>query len=72
MNIIVLGGGALGTIIAGHLCRAGEDVTLLARGDYAESYDETPRQIFAGETEGCALLIAYERLPHRQSSPAKG
>ena len=51
-------------------CR--RDGALLARGDYAESYDETPRQIFAGETEGCALLIAYERLPHRQSRPAKG
>ncbi len=39
------------------------DGTQLARGDYAESYDETPRRIIAGETEGCALLIAYERLP---------
>ena len=32
MKIIVLGGGALGSIIAGHLIRAGEEVTVMARG----------------------------------------
>jgi 2-dehydropantoate 2-reductase len=32
MKIIVLGGGALGSIIAGHLIRAGEEVVLIARG----------------------------------------
>ncbi len=36
MKAVVLGAGALGSIIAGHLARAGEDVTLLARGDRAE------------------------------------
>ena len=32
MKYVVLGGGALGRISAGHLTRAGEDVTVLARG----------------------------------------
>ena len=36
MKVVVLGAGALGSILAGHLARAGEDVTLLARGDRAE------------------------------------
>ena len=35
MKIIVLGAGALGSIVAGHLARAGEDVSLIARGDRA-------------------------------------
>jgi 2-dehydropantoate 2-reductase len=36
MKVVVLGAGALGSIVAGHLARAGEDVTLLAGGDRAE------------------------------------
>ena len=32
MKIIILGGGALGSIIAGHLIRAGQEVTVIARG----------------------------------------
>jgi ketopantoate reductase PanE/ApbA-like protein len=35
MRFVVLGAGALGSIIAGHLARAGEDVMLVARGDRA-------------------------------------
>ena len=35
MKIVVLGAGALGSIVAGHLAQAGEDVTLVARGDRA-------------------------------------
>ena len=36
LKIIVLGAGALGSILAGHLARAGEDVTLIARGEKAD------------------------------------
>jgi 2-dehydropantoate 2-reductase len=32
MHIVILGAGALGTVLGAHLARAGEDVTLLARG----------------------------------------
>lgn len=35
MKVIVLGAGALGSIIGAHLARAGEDVTFLARGHRA-------------------------------------
>ena len=35
MNIVILGAGALGSIIGGHLARAGEEVTLIARGQRA-------------------------------------
>ena len=35
MKVVVLGAGAIGSIVAGHLARAGEDVTLVARGDRA-------------------------------------
>jgi 2-dehydropantoate 2-reductase len=36
MKVVVLGAGAMGSIVAGHLARAGEDVTLVARGNRAE------------------------------------
>src|SRR5262249_40403944 len=32
MKIVILGAGALGTVLGAHLARAGEDVTLIARG----------------------------------------
>lgn len=35
MNIVILGAGALGSIIGGHLARAGAEVTLIARGQRA-------------------------------------
>ena len=35
MKVVVLGAGAIGSIVAGHLARAGEDVILIARGDRA-------------------------------------
>ncbi len=35
MKIVILGAGALGSIIGGHLARAGEDVTVIARGQRA-------------------------------------
>ncbi len=35
MKVVVLGAGALGSIVASHLARAGEDVTLIARGERA-------------------------------------
>src|SRR4029434_6842047 len=35
MHIVILGAGALGTVLGAHLARAGEDVTLLARGQRA-------------------------------------
>ena len=40
MKYVVLGAGALGSIIAGHLTRAGEDVTVLARGARAAHLQE--------------------------------
>ena len=35
MRFVILGAGALGSLIAGHLARAGEQVTIVARGDRA-------------------------------------
>ncbi len=32
MTWLIVGGGALGSILAAHLSQAGEDVTVLARG----------------------------------------
>ncbi len=36
MRIVILGAGALGSILAAHLTRAGEEVTLIARGQRAQ------------------------------------
>src|SRR6266567_9193702 len=35
MKIVILGAGALGTVLGAHLARAGEEVTLIARGNRA-------------------------------------
>ena len=35
MNIVILGAGALGTVLGAHLAKAGEDVTLITRGERA-------------------------------------
>jgi 2-dehydropantoate 2-reductase len=40
MHIVILGAGALGTVLGAHLARAGEDVTLLARGNRATFLQE--------------------------------
>jgi len=40
MHIVILGAGALGTVLGAHLARAGEDVTLLARGTRAAYLQE--------------------------------
>jgi 2-dehydropantoate 2-reductase len=40
MNIVILGAGALGTVLGAHLAKAGEEVTLLARGNRAAYLQE--------------------------------
>src|SRR5262249_16749754 len=40
MKSVILGAGALGTVLGAHLARAGEDVTLLARGQRAAYLQE--------------------------------
>ena len=40
MQIVILGAGALGSILGGHLARAGEEVTLIARGPRAASIQQ--------------------------------
>ena len=40
MKIVVLGAGALGTVLGAHLARAGEDVVLIARGNRAAYLQE--------------------------------
>src|SRR5215467_3805121 len=40
MHIVILGAGALGTVLGAHLARAGEDVTLIARGQRAAYLQE--------------------------------
>jgi len=39
MKFVILGAGALGSIIGGHLARAGEEVTVIARGQRAASLE---------------------------------
>jgi 2-dehydropantoate 2-reductase len=40
MNIVILGAGALGTVLGAHLAKAGEEVTLMARGNRAAYLQE--------------------------------
>src|SRR5512147_881475 len=45
MKIVILGAGALGSIIGGHLVRAGEEVTFIARGERAAFLQKNGIQI---------------------------
>ena len=54
MKVVILGAGALGSITAGHLARAGADVTLIARGSRAKLIAErglTVRTAFNDEPD---------------------
>ena len=54
MKVVILGAGALGSITAGHLARAGADVTLIARGPRAKLLAEhglTVRTAFNNEAD---------------------
>ena len=42
MKIVILGAGALGTVLGAHFARAGEDVTLIARGQRAARHRAVP------------------------------
>ena len=41
LKFVIVGAGALGTVMAGHLARAGQDVTLVARGKRAAFLKKT-------------------------------
>ena len=66
MKVVVLGGGALGSILAGHLARAGEDVTLIARGARANYLQHNGVTItgLVDFTIPCAVVTDPARLSH--------
>jgi 2-dehydropantoate 2-reductase len=59
VHILVLGAGALGSIIAAHLTRAGETVTVLARGAPTAHLRESGLRIcgVADFTVPCTVVI---------------
>ncbi len=66
MKVVVLGAGALGSILAGHLARAGEDVTLIARGARAHYLQHNGVTItgLVDFTIPCAVVTDPARLSH--------
>ncbi len=60
MRIVVLGAGALGSIIAALLTRSGEDVVLLARGARAEFLQESGVTISGLVEDNVAVAIATD------------
>jgi 2-dehydropantoate 2-reductase len=75
MNIVILGAGALGSLLGAHLARSGEDVTLIARPQRAKAIQEhgvtvtglanfvTPVQVTAqpqGLQQADALLVTVK------------
>ena len=66
MKVVVLGAGALGSILAGHLARAGEDVTLIARGARASYLQHNGVTItgLVDFTIPCAVVTDPARLSH--------
>lgn len=64
MNVVVVGAGALGSIIAAYLARGGHDVSLIARGERAEQLARhgviiTGREDFVAP---CTIVTAPETL----------
>lgn len=66
MKIVVLGAGALGSITAAHLARAGQDVALIARGPRAKQLAERGVTV-TGLSDFSVKLPIVER-PHELSS----
>jgi len=66
LKVVVLGAGALGSILAGHLARAGEDVTLIARGARANYLQHNGVTItgLVDFTIPCAVVTDPARLSH--------
>ncbi len=54
MRILVYGAGVIGCELAHVLCRAGQDVTLLARGSWKETINK--RVFIYGTLRRCARL----------------
>lgn len=66
MKIVVLGSGALGSVLAGHLARADEDVTLIARGERAQYLQQHGVTItgLVDFTIPCPIVTDPARLSH--------
>lgn len=76
MHIVVLGAGALGSVLGGHLARHGHDVTLVGRGDHVARVRERGLRVEGRvaftvqvhattdprEVEGADLLLATTKL----------
>ena len=44
MNVAIIGAGAIGSVVAGYLTKAGVDVTLIGRSDQVEVIPERTTQ----------------------------
>jgi len=62
MRICVVGAGAIGGLLAVKLARAGEDVTVVARGAHLAAIREHGLKLVLGGTEEVALLRATDRI----------
>ena len=66
MNILVYGAGVLGCNLVNNMFRAGKDVKLLARGEWAQKIKENGLRIkhkFSPETSVCRVPIVTELAP---------
>ena len=70
MKIVILGAGALGTVLGAHLARAGEEMTLLARGHRAAYLQEHSATItgLADFTVPIRVVTDPRRSARRMSS----
>ena len=62
MRICVVGAGAIGGLLAVKLARAGEDVTVVARGAHLAAIREHGLKLVLGGTEEVAQLRATDRI----------
>ena len=67
MKIVILGAGALGTVLGAHLARAGEDVALIARGQraaYLQAHGATIKTTTRAVRPTTRTYTQMERIPH--------
>jgi 2-dehydropantoate 2-reductase len=62
LDIAVIGGGAIGSLVAGYLAKSGIDVLLVARPDQVEAINKKGLRIFGPEGEETIKVHARTRL----------
>ncbi len=62
MNVAIIGAGAIGSVVAAYLTKAGEDVALIGRKDQVDAIDKNGLRVTGAGGEGTFRIRALTRL----------